>query len=77
MNNNTESEARPVMAALLELESEGLVRSFNDDQGKLRWVLTDLGKTFRALCAEGGGGHPPTHRRKVEKVGKAVPSEDQ
>ena len=36
------------MAVLLQLQSDGLVYSWVDDQGALRWALTDAGKASSA-----------------------------
>lgn len=52
MNERNAGEGRPVMAVLLQLQSDGLVHSWVDDQGALRWALTEAGKAFQTSAAD-------------------------
>jgi hypothetical protein len=44
MNDNSDFEERPMIEILHGMQSDGLIRSYEDDQGDLRWTLTDLGR---------------------------------
>lgn len=44
------------MAILLQLQADGLVHSWVDDQGSLRWALTDAGKAAEVLGLDDTAG---------------------
>ena len=52
MNYYTESGGRPLTAVVHQMNSEGLIRSYVDKNGHLRWTITELGKTFQSLIAK-------------------------
>lgn len=53
-------------AVLHQLQSEGLIRSYVDDHGHLRWMMTELGKTFQSLIAEHADEAPLSSRVDVD-----------
>ena len=65
MNANTESGGRPLTAVIHQMNSEGLIRSYVDKNGHLRWTITELGKTFQSLIAEHADEAPLSSRFDV------------
>ena len=48
MNELNSGAGRPVLAILLQLQADGMVHSWVDDLGAVRWALTDAGKVSSA-----------------------------
>lgn len=48
MNELNSGAGRPVLAILLQLQADGMVHSWVDDLGAVRWALTDAGKASSA-----------------------------
>jgi len=65
MTNIPESEGRPYTAVLHQMHSEGLIRTYVDKKGRLRWTITELGKTFQSLIAEHADETPLASRFDV------------
>ncbi|WP_426038412.1 hypothetical protein [Brevundimonas sp. DC300-4] len=65
MTTNTVSGRRPLTAVLHQMHTEGLIRTYVDDHGHLRWTITQLGKTFQSLVAEHAEEEPISSRFDV------------
>lgn len=75
MNANIESGGRPLTAVLHQMNSEGLISSYVDENGRLRWTITQLGRTFQSLITEHANETPIASRFDVGSgatVGEAV-----
>ena len=62
---NMKSAGRPLTAVIHQMNSEGLIRSYVDGDGHLRWTITELGRTFQALIADHADETPIASRFDV------------
>ena len=65
MTSNLDSEGRPFTAVLHQMHSDGLIHTYVDDHGHVRWTITELGRTFQTLIAEHADETPIASRFEV------------